>query len=185
VAPDGIPSISTLLFVSLPQLIEKGSRSFWFSALLSSVALAGRSFPGGSPCAHAEDQDGKPRQNSLIGKTCKAISRCRDRTDPNGKSLGLALNRRRFLGSDNGTGLSTLYRPDGSIVSLVGLFANFGGSELRFTSATGIVFKTFAPRSPTPPVVYGKPAAFIFDGEDGSITCLNGIEPNTQAVIDR
>jgi len=109
-----------------------------------------------------------------------------DRTDPNlVNSWGLALNTNAniFWVADNGSGLSTLYQPDGTLVSLVVTIPPTSADNGTPPTAapTGIVF-------PFPNAFIisedGQPAAFIFDGEDGSITAWNGgLKPITNAVI--
>jgi uncharacterized protein (TIGR03118 family) len=109
-----------------------------------------------------------------------------DRTDGNlVNAWGLALNTNAnvFWVADNGSGLSTLYQPDGTLVPLVVTIPPTSADTGTPPQAapTGIVFSTF-------PNVFllsdGQPAAFIFDGEDGSITAWNrGLKPITSAVI--
>jgi uncharacterized protein (TIGR03118 family) len=104
-----------------------------------------------------------------------------DRTDSNlVNPWGLALNTKFNIVwvADNGTGVSTLYRPDGRRVPLVVTIEPTSTQNPTNPSApTGIVFNHL----PHPFLLSnGFPAAFIFDGEDGRITAWNS--GNTAAV---
>jgi uncharacterized protein (TIGR03118 family) len=88
-----------------------------------------------------------------------------------------------FWVADNGTGVSTLYRPDGAPVSLVVTIPpTSADTEPPIHAApTGIVFNPLMNAFLLP---NGQPAAFIFDGEDGSIAAWNGaLKPITSAII--
>jgi uncharacterized protein (TIGR03118 family) len=105
-----------------------------------------------------------------------------DRTDANlVNPWGLALNTKFniFWVADNGTGVSTLYRPNGRRVPLVVTISPTSAENPTNPSApTGIVFNPL----PHPFVLSnGLPAAFIFAGEDGRITAWNG--GDTAAVV--
>jgi uncharacterized protein (TIGR03118 family) len=114
-----------------------------------------------------------------------------DRTDsglvnPWGLTINpVGVKNNAFWISDNNSGLSTLYALDGTKISLVVTIpptsADAGPNPIA--NPTGIVVNT----SKTDFLLSeggGKPAAFIFDGEDGSITAWNGnLNPITQAVI--
>jgi uncharacterized protein (TIGR03118 family) len=114
-----------------------------------------------------------------------------DRTDPGlVNPWGLTINpvgvkNNAFWISDNNSGLSTLYALDGTAIPLIVVIpptsADPGPNPIA--NPTGIVVNT----SKTDFILSeggGKPAAFIFDGEDGSITAWNGaLNPITQAVI--
>jgi uncharacterized protein (TIGR03118 family) len=107
-----------------------------------------------------------------------------DRKDPNlVNPWGLALNPAGiFWVADNGTGLSTLYRLDGSPVPLVVTIPpTSADTEPPIHAApTGIVFNPLMNAFLLP---NGQPAAFIFDGEDGSVTAWNGaLQPITSAI---
>jgi uncharacterized protein (TIGR03118 family) len=108
-----------------------------------------------------------------------------DRTDPNlVNAWGLALNTNAniFWVADNGSGLSTLYQLDGTLVPLVVTIPPTSADTGTPPQAapTGIVFSTFQNAFL---LSDGQPAAFIFDGEDGSITAWNGgLKPVTSAV---
>ena len=113
-----------------------------------------------------------------------------DRTDPNlVNPWGLTINpmnakKNEFWISDNNSGVSTLYALDGTPSSLVVTIpptsADLGRNPIA--NPSGIVVNT----STTDFILTedGKSAAFIFDGEDGSITAWNGaLNPITKAVI--
>jgi uncharacterized protein (TIGR03118 family) len=111
-----------------------------------------------------------------------------DRTDtkllnPWGLTINPVGKGNAFWISDNNSGFSTLYQLDGAPVSLVVTIpptsADKGPNPIA--NPTGIVInlskKDFM-------LSDGQPAAFIFDGEDGSITAWNGaLNPITKAVI--
>jgi uncharacterized protein (TIGR03118 family) len=113
------------------------------------------------------------------------ISGVADRTDGNlVNPWGLALNPAGvFWVADNGTGVSTLYRPDGTILSLVVTIPPTAADTTPpiHAAPTGTVFNPFNDAFILKE--NNLPAAFIFDGEDGSITAWNGkLMPITQAV---
>jgi len=121
-----------------------------------------------------------------------------DRTDPNlVNPWGLALNPAGvFWVADNGTGFSTLYEPDGTAFPvpkpLVVIIPITSADAVPpptkpHAAPTGIVFNPFAKDFPDAFLLSdGQPAAFIFDGEDGSITAWNGaLTPITMAVIKK
>jgi len=79
--------------------------------------------------------------------------------------------------SDNGTGLTTLYDGAGAIQSLVVVIPNASGQG---TSApTGQVFNYTTSFN----VATGKPAVFIFVGEDGGISGWNPGVDATHAIL--
>jgi len=94
------------------------------------------------------------------------------RTDPNlvnpwGMAPGTSGN---IWVNDNGTGLSTVYKPDGSATSTV--------VNTSTSSPTGIVANSTSMFK-----VSGQPAAFIFVSEDGIITGWNpAVDPNNAIV---
>jgi len=113
-----------------------------------------------------------------------------DRTDPHlVNPWGLTINpvnvkKNAFWISDNNSGFSTLYTLDGAAVPLVVTIpptsADPGPNPIA--NPTGIVVNT----SKTEFILTedNQPAAFIFDGEDGSITAWNGgLNPITMAVL--
>jgi conserved hypothetical protein TIGR03118 len=108
-----------------------------------------------------------------------------DRSDGNlVNPWGLALNPAGvFWVADNGTGLSTLYTPDGAILSLVVKIPPTSADTEPpiHATPTGTVFNPFSDAFIL--TEDNLPATFIFDGEDGSITAWNGkLNPITQAV---
>jgi uncharacterized protein (TIGR03118 family) len=126
-------------------------------------------------------------QQNLFGWTNlqSDIAGVADRKDGNlVNAWGLALNPAGiFWVADNGTGVSTLYRLDGTPVPLVVTIPpTSADTEPPIHAApTGIVF------NPLPNAFLlsnGKAAVFIFVGEDGSITAWNGaLNPITRAII--
>jgi uncharacterized protein (TIGR03118 family) len=130
------------------------------------LAIAGLQFSSAVlPCVYAQDSKGKSDLfdwENLVSD----IPGVADRTDPNlANPWGLALNPVGvFWVADNHTGVSTLYRPDGTIVPLVVAIPPESQS-----APTGIVFNFTKGFSSN-----GSPAVFIFDGEDGRITAWNG-----------
>jgi uncharacterized protein (TIGR03118 family) len=112
-----------------------------------------------------------------------------DRTDTNlVNPWGLTINpvnpaKNAFWVSDNNSGVSTLYTLDGAPVPLVVTIppTSADTGTPKIAAPTGIVFNPSKTAFMLPD---GQPAAFIFDGEDGSITAWNGgLNPITQAVI--
>ena len=109
-----------------------------------------------------------------------------DRTDANlVNPWGIAIAPGKgnpFWISNNNSGTSTLYNLDGSPVPLVVTIPTTSADTGGIAAPTGIVFNGSA----TDFILTedGKAAAFIFDGEDGSITAWNGnLNPITKAVI--
>lgn len=163
-----------------------GLRSFG-----AALALAGLQFsPAVLPCAQAEDQDGQAKAKFFDWENLVSdIPGVADRSDSNlVNAWGLALNPAGvFWVADNGTGLSTLYRPDGTILSLVVTIPITSADTAvppakPHAAPTGIVFNPFADAFVLSEDKQS--AAFIFDGEDGSITAWNfGLPDNTKAVI--
>jgi uncharacterized protein (TIGR03118 family) len=92
--------------------------------------------------------------------------------------------------SDNGTGLSTLYRGDGSVVPLVVTIPPPKGGTPP-AAPSGTVFNTFATTLPTAFVVSanGKsgPSRFLFSTEDGTISGWTPAVDGTNAIrgVDR
>jgi len=155
-----------------------------FGSFGAALAISGLQFLSAMfPCANALANsknffDWENLQSDIAGVA--------DRTDPNlVNAWGLALNTNAniFWVADNGSGLSTLYQPDGTLVSLVVTIPPTSADTGTPPTAapTGIVFNPF----PNAFILSdGQPAAFIFDGEDGSITAWNGgLKPITNAVI--
>jgi uncharacterized protein (TIGR03118 family) len=108
-----------------------------------------------------------------------------DRTDANlVNPWGLAPNpsaNNILWVADNGTGVSTLYQPDGTPVPLIVTIPPTSADKGPNPTAapTGIVFNS----DPSAfKLSNGRPAAFIFDAEDGGISAWN-LPLNTQAVL--
>jgi uncharacterized protein (TIGR03118 family) len=143
------------------------------------------------PCAYGQAQDSKSQSNFFDWENLQSdVPGVADRTDPLlVNAWGLAINPNAdpktgpFWVVDNGTGVSTVYRPDGTpfpvgnplVVTIPPTSADTG-SPIH-SAPTGIVFNSF-------PAAFhlsnAQRAVFIFDGEDGSITAWNG---GTSAVI--
>jgi hypothetical protein len=156
-----------------------------FTGLQLSLVL----FPFGSMRAGENEE-----RNAFTWKNLQSdIGGVADRTDPKlVNSWGLTINTTAniFWIADNGSGVSTLYRPDGTPVLLGNSGQNFvtlpvtAGDKAMTPPATtaaptGIVFN---PSSSLPNsnafLIPGtkSPAVFIFDGEDG------GSGPGTQTL---
>lgn len=150
---------------------------FPFRSFGAALAIAGLQFsPAVLPSAYAEDQndqffDWENLQSDVAGVA--------DRTDPNVvNAWGLLINptAKVFWVNDNGAGVSTLFRPDGTPVLLgpspgqnfVTLPPTAVDTGSPPTAApTGIVFNS-SPNAFLIPNT-NSPAIFIFDGEDGGI----------------
>ena len=181
--------ISTPLLLRLFRLMKTIRVPRLFGSFGAALVVSGLQFLSAMfPCANAQAAgpkffDWENLQSDIAGVA--------DRTDPNlVNSWGLALNTKAniFWVADNGSGLSTLYQPDGTLVPLVVTIPTTSADTITppATTAqaapTGIVFNTFANAFILKED--GLPAAFIFDGEDGSITAWNGgLNPITSAVI--
>jgi uncharacterized protein (TIGR03118 family) len=101
-----------------------------------------------------------------------------ERTDPNlVNSWGLVINPNAqvFWVADNGRGVSTLYRPDGTPVPLGQSGQNFVTlpptqvDKKNPSAPTGIVFNSSSDAFLIPNTASPAPAIFLFDGEDGGI----------------
>ena len=77
-----------------------------------------------------------------------------------------------FWVSDNGTGVTTLYSTNGTPQALVVTIA-VPLDQTTPAAVTGQVFNPFASTNPDAFVVAGRPAAFIFATEDGTISAWN------------
>jgi uncharacterized protein (TIGR03118 family) len=167
--------------------------SFPFPSVSAALAIAGLQFSSAVlPSAHAGDQDGQAKAKFFDWENLQSdVAGVADRSDPNlVNAWGLALNTKAniFWVADNGSGFSTLYQPDGTLVNLVVTIPPTSADKptppatVAQATPTGIVFNTFANSFLLKED--GQPAAFIFDGEDGSITAWNGgLNPITSAVI--
>jgi uncharacterized protein (TIGR03118 family) len=142
------------------------------------LSLAG--FPVSSLRAAGENDE----RNAFTWKNLQSdIAGVADRTDSNlVNSWGLVINptAKVFWISDNGTGVSTLYLPDGTPVLLGQSGQNFvtlpptavdpptPPAMVGTSAPTGIVFNNPATNAFLIPGTTN-PAIFIFDGEDGGI----------------
>jgi uncharacterized protein (TIGR03118 family) len=156
---------------------------------LSLVAL-----PIGSLRAGGENEE----RNAFTWRNLQSdIAGVADRTDPNlVNSWGLTINTTAnvFWVADNVSGVSTLYRPDGSpvllpstppqnFVTIPPTSADTGSPPTA--APTGIVFNA----SPSA-FLFSKPAmpaVFLWDGEDGAIFAWNpGVDlTNAKIVVDK
>ena len=127
---------------------------------------------GGASVALADD--GSYQQHNLVSDGFVAA----DHNDPNlVNAWGVAFNPFGPVWvADNGTGLSTLYDGNGSIIGLVVQIPT--PSAASGGTPTGIVFN--ANGAPTSFVVNGSPAKFLFATEDGVIAGWSG---GTQAFV--
>jgi uncharacterized protein (TIGR03118 family) len=150
--------------------------------LITALAIAGLQllmavWPSGNLRAGEEEN-----RNAFNWKNLQSdIAGVADRTDPNlVNSWGLVINptAQIFWVADNGTGVSTLYRPDGTPVVL-GKGQNFvtlpptmvdtptPPATTATSTPTGIVFNGTAGAFLIPGTA--SPAVFMWDGEDGGI----------------
>src|SRR5260370_2197748 len=152
------------------------------------------SLPIGSLRAGGENEE----RNAFAWRNLQSdIAGVADRTDPNlVNSWGLTINTNAnvFWVADNVSGVSTLYRPDGSpvllpstppqnFVTIPPTSADTGSPPTA--APTGIVFNA----SPSA-FLFSKPAlpaAFLWDGEDGAIFSSNpGVDlTNAKIVVDK
>ena len=164
------------------------------------LALAGLQFsPAVLPCAYAEDQDGQARGKFFDWENLQSdVAGVADRTDPNVvNAWGLVINptAKVFWVNDNGAGVSTLFRPDGTpvllgpspgqnFVTLPPTLVDTATPPATPTAApTGIVFNNPATNAFLIPSSTN-PAIFLFDGEDGGIWGWNpGVDPLTATLI--
>jgi len=132
------------------------------------------------PCAYAEDQDGQAKAKFFDWENLQSdVAGVADRTDQNVvNAWGIVINpsAKVFWVNDNGAGVSTLFRPDGTpvllgpspgqnFVTLPPTAVDTGSSPTA--APTGIVLNSspnafFIPNT-------NNPAIFVFDGEDGGI----------------
>ena len=168
------------------------SRSFAAALLVSGLQLTMVALPISSLRAGEFQQrnvfDWKNLQSDIAGVA--------DRTDPNlVNSWGLVINptAKVFWVADNGSGVSTLYRPDGTPV-LLGNVQNFvtlppttvdtptPPATTATSAPTGIVFNGTAGVFLIPGTT--SPAVFMWDGEDGGIWGWNpGVNLLTATLI--
>src|SRR6201993_1161148 len=151
-------------------------RSFVAALFVGGLQLSLLAFPIGSLRADENEE-----RNAFNWKNLQSdIAGVADRTDPNlVNSWGLVINptAKVFWVADNGSGVSTLYRPDGTPV-LLGPPPGQNFVTLPLTAVdvalssppsapTGIVFNFSASAFLIPKTT--SPAIFMWDGEDGGI----------------
>jgi uncharacterized protein (TIGR03118 family) len=137
---------------------------FVFGLQLSLISLPIGSLRAGNENEHRNAFRWKNLQSDIAGVA--------DRTDRNlVNPWGLALNTNVnfFWVADNGTGVSTIYQPNGAPVNLVVTLPTTVANNGNPAKPTGIVFNFF----PAFVLPDGNPATFIFDGEDGGISAWN------------
>jgi uncharacterized protein (TIGR03118 family) len=161
------------------KIIRIPLRSFGVALVVSGLQFSSAVFPCASVQAATPNFfDWENLQTDVPGAA--------DRTDPNlVNPWGLAISGPGgvFWVADNNSGLSTLYQPDGTPVSLVVTIPPTSADTQTppLAAPTGTVFNPFTNAFL---LSDGQPAAFIFDGEDGSVTAWNGgLTPITSAVI--
>ena len=132
------------------------------------------SVPVGSLRAGNENQ----QSNSFNWKNLQSdIAGVADRTDVklvNPWGLALNTNVNFFWVADNGTGVSTLYQPNGAPVNLVVTIPTTVANKGNSAKPTGIVFNPFPAFVHAFVLPDSNPATFIFGGEDGGISAWNG-----------
>src|SRR6266478_8114705 len=168
--------MKTISFSYPSNLMIRSLTTALFGAGLQLVFLL---FPLGSLRAWGENNG----SNTFNWKNLQSdIAGVADRTDPNlVNSWGLVINptAKVFWVADNGSGVSTLYRPDGSPVLLGQSGQNFvtlpptlvdtaPPPAVPTAAPTGIVFNNPATNAFLIPLT-NNPAVFLFDGEDGGI----------------
>jgi uncharacterized protein (TIGR03118 family) len=154
-------------------------------SLGAALAISGLQFLSAVfPCTYAQAQDAKAKRNFFDWENLQSdIAGVADRTDSNlVNSWGLVINptAKVFWVADNGSGVSTLYRPDGTpvllpskqpqnFVTLPPTAVDTATPPAVPTAApTGIVFNNPATNTFLIPSTTN-PAIFLFDGEDGGI----------------
>jgi len=173
-------------------------RSLAAALFFAGLELSLLAFPMGSLRA-----GGNEERNEFNWKNLQSdIAGVADRTDSNlVNSWGLVINptAKIFWVADNGTGVSTLYRPDGTPVLLpsnptenfVVTLPLTDGDKASMPPATaaaptGIVFNPFSSLPGSNAFLIPgttSPAVFIFDGEDGGIWAWNPGVSLTEAVL--
>jgi uncharacterized protein (TIGR03118 family) len=148
--------------IRVPLAIRSFGAVLAISALQFSLAVL--------PCARAQ---GKFFTSVNLQSDISGVAQ---RTDPNlVNSWGLVIHPTAhvFWVNDNGTGVSTLYRPDGTPVLLGQSGQNFVTlpptqvDEKNLSAPTGIAFNSSSNAFLIPNTM--SPAIFLFDGEDGGI----------------
>jgi uncharacterized protein (TIGR03118 family) len=168
--------------ISFPYASTRVGRSLTTALCVAGLQLVLVAFPISTLRAGGENNDGNVFNWTNLQSDIAGVA---DRTDPNlVNSWGLTINPTAsvFWVADNGAGVSTLYRPDGTPVLLGQSGRNF--VTLPPTSAdtatppatptaapTGIAFNPFSSAFFIPNTT--NPAVFLFDGEDGAIWAWN------------
>ena len=173
------PRVATMKTISFSYHSARVGRRLATALFVLGLQLSLAGVPVGSLRAAGENDE----RNAFTWKNLQSdIAGVADRTDPNlVNSWGLVINptAKVFWIADNGAGVSTLYRPDGSPVLLGQSSQNFvtlpptlvdtaTPPAVPTAAPTGIVFNNPATNAflISPPT---NPAIFLFDGEDGGI----------------
>jgi uncharacterized protein (TIGR03118 family) len=145
------------------------------------VTLLFLSLPGAAFAASRSDSDDFYQQTNLVSD----LANTAEFTDPNlVNPWGLSDSATSpWWVSDNGTGLSTLYRGTGQAVPLVVTIPPPAGSPAGTTAApTGTVFNSTTGFVVSQNGVSG-PARFLFATEDGTISGWNPSVNGTNAIL--
>ncbi|HYK12102.1 MAG TPA: TIGR03118 family protein [Gemmatimonadales bacterium] len=115
----------------------------------------------------------------LVADSAGAGTRIVDTNLVNPWGLAFSTNGTLWV-SDNHTGRSTLYHPDGSVVATVVAIPS-NTDTLSGGSPTGVIFS-----SGSPFIIPGAGAAlFVFASEDGTISAWNASTPHARRVANR
>jgi len=165
--------------------------SFLAALIVAGLQLSLVLFPFGSVRAGENEE-----RNAFTWKNLQSdIEGVADRTDVNlVNSWGLAINTTAnvFWVADNGTGVSTLYQPNGSpvmlpstppqnFVTLPPTLVDTGAQPPTAATPTGIAFNPSKSAFLIPNT--SDPAVFLFDGEDGGIWAWNPAFDLTNAFL--
>jgi uncharacterized protein (TIGR03118 family) len=189
-----VPRVATMKTISFSYHSARMGRRLATALFVLGLQLSLAGFPVGSLRAAGENDE----RNAFTWKNLQSdIAGVADRTDSNlVNSWGLVINptAKVFWIADNGTGVSTLYRPDGTPVLLGQSGQNFvtlpptlvdtaTPPAVPTAAPTGIVFNNPATNAfLIPPTT--NPAIFLFDGEDGGIWGWNpGVDLVTATLI--
>ena len=178
--------------MNFPYASTRAGRSLTTALCVAGLQLLLMAFPMGSLRAWGANNDGNAFNWTNLQSDIPGVA---DRTDPNlVNSWGLAINPNAdprtgpFWVADNGTGVSTVYEPDGTPFPvgkpLVVTIPPTPAQSSSPSAPTGIVFNS-VPSSLFPNAFQlsnGQRASFIFDGEDGRITAWNGGDGATAEV---
>ena len=188
------PRVATMKTISFSYHSARMGRRLATALFVLGLQLSLAGFPVGSLRAAGENDE----RNAFTWKNLQSdIAGVADRTDSNlVNSWGLVINptAKVFWIADNGTGVSTLYRPDGTPVLLGQSGQNFvtlpptlvdtaTPPAVPTAAPTGIVFNNPATNAFLIPLT-NNPAVFLFDGEDGGIWGWNpGVDLLTATLI--